>query len=55
MASGQVIKTDYSGDHYQGKDGNIWDHLIDNNNESGQDGGNNSSGNSDTNGSSSDQ
>jgi len=58
MASGQVIKTDYSGDHYQGKDGNIWDHLIDNNNQdggnnsSGGDGSSNNNGSSDTNGSS---
>lgn len=43
MAADRIVKTNYDGDHYQGKDGNIWDHLVDNNNNNG--GSNNSGGN----------
>jgi len=48
MANGRIVKTQYEGDHYEGKDGNIWDHLIndDDNNQSGGD-TNNSGSNTD--------
>lgn len=41
MANNRIVKTNYDGDHYQGKDGNIWDHLVDNNTNGGNSGGNN--------------
>ena len=57
MANNRIVKTNYDGDHYQGKDGNIWDHLIDNNNTNGggqTDGGNSQDGSSGGNGSQTD-
>jgi len=55
MANGRIVKTGYDGDHYQGKDGNIWDHLVENNkNDGGNSGDNNRSEGSD-NGSNTDQ
>ena len=57
MANDRIVKTNYDGNHYQGKDGNIWDHLLDNNNSgSGSDGntGSGKSGSTDQSGSSSD-
>jgi len=49
MSNGRVVKTNYDGDHYEGKDGNIWDHLIndDDNNQTG--GATNNDGESTTN------
>lgn len=46
MANNRIVKTNYDGDHYQGKDGNIWDHLVDNNNGGQNSGGNTGSGES---------
>jgi hypothetical protein len=33
MANNRVVKTGYTGDHDAGKEGNLWDHLIDNRND----------------------
>lgn len=49
MANNHVVKTNYDGDHYQGKDGNIWDHLVDNNPSEGGSSNNNGSSNTDSN------
>lgn len=38
MANNRVVKTDYDGDHYQGKDGNLWDDLIPNGGSNGNGG-----------------
>ena len=43
MANDRIVKTNYDGDHYRGKEGNIWDHLVDNNNNNN--GGSSSDGN----------
>ena len=40
MANDRIVKTNYDGDHYQGKKGNIWDHLVDNNNDGSKSDGN---------------
>jgi len=50
MANDRIVKTNYDGDHYQGKDGNIWDHLVNDNNNGGNAAG--SGGQSGNNGSS---
>lgn len=45
MANNRVVKTDYDGDHYQGKDGNLWDDLVNNGGNSGNGGNTNNNNN----------